>query len=247
MKPRLQLEDVTVSFNRVPAIHHVSMDLCGGVCVGLFGPNGAGKTTLLKCVAGLLKPETGRVLFRTTDDGTGHEAARRLAYVPQREAVDWDFPITVRALVEMGRFPHVGWWRAFSRADRDAVDQALKLMDLEDFANRQIKALSGGQQQRAFLARAWAQQSELYLLDEPFTGLDARAKDAFAKVLHGLRDEGKIVIASHHSLSDATELFDSAILINGEVVATGAAGEVMTPANIDKAFSTRIFVGGRAA
>lgn len=234
----LTIEDLTVSYNRIPAVHHLSVTLGCGSAVGLLGPNGAGKTTLLKAIAGLLPIETGRIL-------TGEHAGENsyVAYVPQREAVDWDFPITVRALVEMGRYPDLGWWKPFSKKDDAIVEEALRLSELEAVADRQIKALSGGQQQRAFLARAWAQQAHIYLLDEPFTGLDKNAQESLIAAVNRLRASGKLVIASHHDLKTVPEIFDQVLLINGELVACGKTDEAFTENNIARTFATQIFSG----
>lgn len=249
MKSPLLVENLTISYNRVPAVHHVDFVLPAGSCTGLLGPNGAGKTTLLKALAGLLPCETGTIHF---GDLLWNNAARRrhrhlLAYVPQRESVDWDFPITVRGLVEMGRYPALGCFRKFSSADQKIVDEAIALTGLEEFADRQIKKLSGGQQQRAFLARAWAQQSMIYLLDEPFTGLDREAKESFARALHQLRREGRIVLASHHQLEEVPAFFDQVVLLNGELVASGPTSEVFSPEWIEKTYSVRIFSGHHTA
>jgi ABC-type Mn2+/Zn2+ transport system ATPase subunit len=241
MNHRLVIEDLTVSYNRIPAVHHLNVSLGCGSGVGLIGPNGAGKTTLLKAIAGLMPIETGRIL---TGEHAGANSA--VAYVPQRESVDWDFPITVRALVEMGRYPDLGLWGRFTAKDHAIVDEALQVAELADFADRQIKALSGGQQQRAFLARAWAQQAHIYLLDEPFTGLDRNAQDGFVKALDHLREAGKLVIASHHDLKSVPEIFDHVLLINGELVACGKTGDVYTEENIARTFATEIFSGSRS-
>ena len=237
MSHRLVIEDLTVSYNRIPAIHHINAELPCGSCVGLLGPNGAGKTTLLKAIAGLLPIETGRITLGA------HSGAHAIAYVPQRERVDWDFPITVRGLVEMGRFQSVGMWGAFRSKDGDAVDEALHLCDLEPLAARQISALSGGQQQRAFLARAWAQKADVYLLDEPFTGLDRNSTAAFARALELLRLADKLVIASHHDLKSVEALFDTVLLLNGELVASGPVAEIFTPAKIERTYGTGVFSG----
>ncbi len=233
----LLVENLTVSYNRIPAVHHLSLSLSAGASVGLLGPNGAGKTTLLKAIAGLLPIETGRVSFG--DSSTAHA----VAYVPQREAVDWDFPITVQALVEMGRFSNLGLWDTYSAHDASVVREAMEITELQSLAHRQIKALSGGQQQRAFLARALAQQASVYLLDEPFTGLDTNAQAGFADALCRLRDLGKLIIASHHNLASVPNLFDEVILINGELVANGSTATTFTDENIRKTFSTSIFSG----
>jgi ABC-type Mn2+/Zn2+ transport system ATPase subunit len=233
MNKGLDIRDLTVSFNRIPAVHHLSAHLEPGCCVGIIGPNGAGKTTLLKAIAGLLPLETGTV-------DTGNQT---IAYVPQREAVDWDFPITVRALAEMGRYAVLGPWRCFTDADQRVVDDALKVTELEALAGRQIKALSGGQQQRAFLARALAQEAGVYLLDEPFTGLDTNARRTFAMALGRLRDRGKLVLASHHDLASVPELFDKVLILNGELVACGPTEEVFNNTSLEAAFSTPVFAG----
>lgn len=241
MSRNLHLEDVTVSYNRIPAVHHLSATLSCGSCVALLGPNGAGKTTLLKAIAGLLPLETGRIEFR------GHQlegtSGREIAYVPQREAVDWDFPVTVRGLVEMGRYPALGKWRRFGAGDQAAVEEALHICDLEDIADRQISALSGGQQQRAFLARAWAQKADIYLLDEPFTGLDRNAVEAFAQAMRRLREAGKLIMASHHDLKSVEALFDHILLLNGELVACGPTAEAFTKDNLDRAYAVHVFSG----
>ena len=241
MSHKLHLEDVTVSYNRIPAVHHLSATLSCGSCVALLGPNGAGKTTLLKAIAGLLPLETGRIEFR------GHQlegtSGREIAYVPQREAVDWDFPVTVRGLVEMGRYPALGKWRRFGASDDAAVEEALHICDLEDIADRQISALSGGQQQRAFLARAWAQKADIYLLDEPFTGLDRNAVEAFAQAMRRLREAGKLIMASHHDLKSVEALFDHILLLNGELVACGPTAEAFTKDNLDRAYAVHVFSG----
>ncbi|HEY5811819.1 MAG TPA: metal ABC transporter ATP-binding protein [Terrimicrobiaceae bacterium] len=239
MNGRLLIEDLTVSYHRIPAVHHLTIQLTRGSCTGLLGPNGAGKTTLLKALAGLLPIETGSIRF----NGTPITDARLIIYVPQREAVDWDFPITVRGLAEMGRYSALGMWKAFGARDHAIVHEALRMAQLEAFAERQIKALSGGQQHRAFLARAWAQEAEIYLLDEPFGGLDKNASAAFAQAIHWLRDSGKFVIVSHHNLVDASELFDHVLILNGELVAFGETKKTLTTENIDRAFSTGIFTG----
>jgi ABC-type Mn2+/Zn2+ transport system ATPase subunit len=238
--PLLQIEDLTVSYHRIPAIHHLNVTLDAGHCVGLFGPNGAGKSTLLKTIAGLIKAETGRILI----DGKQLQGTEsRIAYLPQRESVDWDFPVTVEGLVEMGRYHHVGLFKAFSKQDKDAVGNALEIFHLTSFSNRQIKELSGGQQQRAFLARAWAQEADIYLLDEPFSGLDRTSTAALESALRILKKQGKLVLVSHHVLADAQTLFDSAILLNGELVASGSVAEALSPQHISCAYGTAIYSG----
>jgi ABC-type Mn2+/Zn2+ transport system ATPase subunit len=237
---QLAVADLTVSYNRVPALHHIGFEVQCGQCVGLLGPNGAGKSTLLKALAGLLPIETGSISFH------GHAvrgATQDFAYLPQREEVDWDFPATVRGLVEMGRYIRVGWWRGFSAADRAAVETALDAMQLRELEDRQISALSGGQQQRAFLARALAQEAHVFLFDEPFTGLDQPTQQNLKALIRQLRDAGKLVLASHHDLVSVPEIFDRVLLLNGELIAAGKVGDAFTEENIAKTYGTRVFSG----
>ncbi len=240
---RLIVSDLTVSYRGVPALHHVDLELRCGRCVGLLGPNGAGKSTLLKSMAGLVPFETGRVQFDAHAHGpTAAESS--IAYLPQRSVIDWDFPLTVRGLAEMGRYPALGGWRAFGMEDARAVEEALAATHLTDLANRQISALSGGQQQRAFLARAVAQGAHVYLLDEPFTGLDRNAQHVLNTLLRTLAEtQGKLVIVSHHDLRTVETLFDDVILLNGELVAFGPVKEVFTPENVTRTYGTEIFTG----
>jgi ABC-type Mn2+/Zn2+ transport system ATPase subunit len=237
---RLEIKDLTVSYKRVPAVHHVSLELRCGSCVGLLGPNGAGKTSLFKALVGLVPLETGSMSFH------GHNrrsAISEIAYLPQRTTVDWDFPITVRRMVEMGRYQALGWWKRFREEDRRAVHLALEAMDLEDLGDRQISALSGGQQQRAFLARALAQEAHVFLLDEPFSGLDKPAQDLLGSAIRRLANAGNLLIVSHHDLRTVRDLFDQVIFLNGELVAFGDTGVVFTAENVQKTFQTHIFSG----
>jgi len=237
---RLHIRDLTVSYHRVPAVHHVTLEMQCGKSIALLGPNGAGKTSFFKAMVGLIKPETGSIEL----GGHGVRSTRRdIAYLPQREAVDWDFPVTVRGLAEMGRYTRLGWWRRFGPADEAAVDMALATMELLELADRQISALSGGQQQRAFLARALAQEAHVMLLDEPFTGLDKPAQDLLGATLRRLAAAGNLVIASHHDLKTVPELFDQVIFLNGELIAFGDTTTTFTETNIDKTFGTLAFAG----
>ena len=234
------MRDLTVSYHRIPALHHIDFEVQCGQSVALLGPNGAGKSTLLKSLAGLLPRETGRIAFHGREVSG---ATTDFAYLPQRENIDWDFPTTVRGLVEMGRYLRLGWWRRYRDEDRIAVDEAIAAMRLQALDKRQISALSGGQQQRAFLARALAQQAHVFLLDEPFTGLDKPSQDSLKEMIKTLREQGKLIIASHHDLATVPELFDRVILLNGELIAEGTVEEAFTEENIHKTYHTAPFAG----
>jgi ABC-type Mn2+/Zn2+ transport system ATPase subunit len=229
----LVIDSLSVSYRHVKALENISLATSCGTRVALIGPNGAGKSTLLKAIAGLVPRSSGSIHWRGT---AVKRWSREFAYLPQREEVDWSFPITVRGLVEMGRYPQTGWWRRFSKTDHDAVDHAIETLALGDLQYRQIRELSGGQQQRAFLARAIAQQAHVLLLDEPFTGLDRNASLILGELLGQLAHEGRLVIASHHDLNTAPRLFDEALILDCQEIAFGTVTEVLTPELINRTF-----------
>jgi len=231
----LVIDGLSVSYRNILALSGVSMATSCGNRVALIGPNGAGKSSLLKAIAGLVPRNAGEIRWRGT---AVRKWSREFAYLPQREEVDWSFPITVRGLVEMGRYPQTGWWRKFSEDDKRAVDAALDSLNLNDLQDRQIRELSGGQQQRAFLARALAQEAHVLLLDEPFTGLDRNAATLLGELLAELAKDGRLVIASHHDLVSARTLFDEVLVLNTKQVAFGAVSEVLTPELISETFAT---------
>ncbi|BCU78699.1 metal ABC transporter ATP-binding protein [Luteolibacter sp. LG18] len=232
----LVIADLTVHYRRVLALDQVSFATSCGNRVALIGPNGAGKSTLLKAIAGLVPRTSGTIRWRGTEV---RKWSREFAYLPQREEVDWSFPITVRGLVEMGRYAQTGWWRKFSAADNAAVDEALESLALADLQHRQIRELSGGQQQRAFLARAIAQEAHVLLLDEPFTGLDRNASRLLADLLGKLSHEGRLVIASHHDIDTAGKLFDEVLVLNTRELAFGPAVETLTVDLITRTFAAQ--------
>lgn len=192
---------------------------------------------MLKAVAGLVPRTAGTVTWRGT---AVRKWSREFAYLPQRENIDWAFPITVRGLVEMGRYPHIGFLKRFSASDADAVNSALQTLDISDLRDRQICELSGGQQQRAFLARAVAQEAHVLLLDEPFTGLDQNASSALADLLGLLSEEGRLIIASHHDLDSAPELFNQTLLLNRTALAFGPTEDVLTASRLETAFAAPV-------
>ena len=229
----LTVENVTVRYRNVLALENVSLATSCGNRVALIGPNGAGKSTLLKSIAGLVPRDAGTIRWRGT---AVRKWSREFAYLPQREEVDWSFPITVRGLVEMGRYPQTGWWRKFSQQDAAAVDRALDSLALTHLQHRQIRELSGGQQQRAFLARALAQEAHVLLLDEPFSGLDRNAALRLGDLLARLAGEGRLVIASHHDLNTVPRLFDEALVLSTRALAFGPVAEILTPELIERTF-----------
>ena len=229
----LVIAGVSVAYRHILALDKVEMATSCGNRVALIGPNGAGKSTLLKAIAGLVPKSAGEILWR----GTSVEKwSREFAYLPQREEIDWSFPITVRGLVEMGRYPQTGWWRKFSDEDGAAVDSALESLNLGYLQDRQIRELSGGQQQRAFLARALAQEAHVLLLDEPFTGLDRNAALLLGELLERLAGEGRLVIASHHDMATVPSLFDQVLVLNTRQVVFGSV-DLLTPALISETFA----------
>lgn len=230
----LVLRGVTAGYGSDPALENISLEAECGSTLALIGPNGAGKSTLLNALAGLLSPWSGEILWNGAPLA---EHRHEIAYLPQRSEVNWQFPITVRQLVEMGRYPAVGMWKAMHPHDRDIVDKALCTLELQDLQNRQIGALSGGQQQRCFLARALAQEAHILLLDEPFTGLDVPGTAALAALLRSLAAEGRLVIASHHDLSTASQIFDRALLLRRHLIATGPTAKVLTPEHLNRTFN----------
>ena len=232
----LEVKDLCVNYGKVVALCDVDFRTSCGQSVALVGPNGAGKSTLLKSLAGLIRPQCGEIRWRGK---AMTKSSHEIAYLPQREEIDWNFPATVRGIVEMGRYPHLSWWRRFSHNDQVKVDQALLAMDLMDLQNRQISALSGGQQQRAFLARALAQEAHVFLLDEPFTGLDIDAQERLAVLMRTLTSEGRLVIASHHDLESVEAIYDEALMQATRQVAFGAVKEVFTKAILDETYGRR--------
>jgi ABC-type Mn2+/Zn2+ transport system ATPase subunit len=229
----LVVENLSVAYRKITALENVSFATSCGTRVALVGRNGAGKSTLLKAIAGLVPRKSGSIRWR---GASVKRWSREFAYLPQREEVDWSFPITVRGLVEMGRYPQTGWWRKYRAEDEAAVDQALHSLDLTNLQHRQIRELSGGQQQRAFLARAVAQEAHVLLLDEPFTGLDRNASLRLSALLETLAKEGRLIIASHHDLSTASALFNEALLLDRSCLGFGPVDQVLTPALLDRAF-----------
>ncbi len=235
----LEFHDVTVAYGRRPVLWNIDLTVPGACLFGIVGPNGAGKSTLLKAALGLVPLAGGEVRIL----GTPLEQVRgRVGYVPQRESVDWDFPVSVTDVVLMGTYARLGWLRRPGPRERSLAAECLDRVGLADVADRQIGRLSGGQQQRVFLARALAQQADVYFLDEPMAGVDARSQERIFRVLSGLRAEGRLVVIVHHDLRSAAEWFDAVALIDMRLVATGPVAEVLTPENLRRTYAGRLDV-----
>lgn len=235
--PAIRVHNLTVSYRGRPAIRNVTVTVEQGLRVGLIGPNGAGKSTLLRTLVGLLRPDTGSVEVFGRPVA---EVRRRVAYVPQRSEVDWDYPVVAEEVVLMGRIPHLGWVRRPGPEDRRIARECLRQVGMEELARRQIGQLSGGQQQRVFLARALAQQPDLFLLDEPFVGVDAATEETIYALLERFREEGRTAVVATHDLSRAQTAFDRLLLLNQHVVAYGPPAEVLQPALLQRTYGGRL-------
>lgn len=232
----IQVEDMTVAYQVKPVLWDVDLNIPKSVLMAIVGPNGAGKSTLIKAMLNLIKPISGKVLF----NGESYEAQRKnIAYVPQSGSVDWDFPTDVLDVVLMGRYGILGWIKRPTAKDKENAMEALQKVGMKDFAHRQISQLSGGQKQRVFLARALVQDSDIYFMDEPFQGVDAKTEKAIISLLKELRQEGKTVIVVHHDLQTVSEYFDWVTLLNTQVIASGPVSEVFTEENLDKAYRNK--------
>ncbi len=237
MSSPLEIHDLTVAYHKKPVLWGIDLVVPTGQLVGIVGPNGAGKSTLIKACMGLLPLSSGWVKFFGEPFD---RAARRIGYVPQRESVDWDFPVNVMDVVLMGRYGRLGLLKRPTKADREIARECLEKVQMLPFANRQISNLSGGQQQRVFLARALAQEADLYFMDEPFAGVDAATESAIVAVLRELRDRKKTILVVHHDLPTARQYFDSLILLNMRLVAFGPTEAVFTPALLQKTYGGRL-------
>lgn len=244
LRAPLAIHDMTVAYHRKPVLWDVDLDIPEGKLVGVVGPNGAGKSTLIKAAMDLVPRVSGRVLVY----GKPYKAQRSLVgYVPQRESVDWDFPVSALDVVAMGRYGRIGWFKPVTRSHREAALAALERVGMADFAGRQISQLSGGQQQRVFLARALAQEARLYFMDEPFAAVDAATEKAIVAILHELRAAGRTALVVHHDLQTVPEYFDHVILLNMRVVAHGPTAEVFTKENLTRTYGGRLTLLDQAA
>ena len=240
----LSVHAVTVAYHRKPVLWDVDYDAPPNRLIAIVGPNGAGKSTLIKACLGLVSRASGQIEFW----GQPYNRVRaRVGYVPQRESVDWDFPVSALDVVCMGRYRRIGWCRPVTSKHKRAALECLDHVGMREFASRQISQLSGGQQQRVFLARALAQEADLYFMDEPFAGVDAATERAIVEVLRELQSVGKTVIVVHHDLQTVPEYFDDVILLNMRVVAAGPVNEVFTQENLHMTYGGRLTLLAEAA
>ena len=221
----IEAHNLTVLYGRKPAIWNVDFKLPEGQVIGIMGPNGSGKSTLLKSIMGVVTPTTG---YTKVYDQELNQVRHKVSYVPQRQEIDWDFPASVWDIVSMGRFHVRGLFKRLTSEDNDIIQESLEKVNMLGFAKRQISQLSGGQQQRVFLARAIAQQGELFLMDEPFAGVDIATEEMIVDLLKEMKDQGKTLVIVHHDLHTAQSYFDHLVLMNTRLVACGKTSDVFT-------------------
>ncbi|MBK6264206.1 metal ABC transporter ATP-binding protein [Marivirga sp. S37H4] len=235
--PIIEIHDLSVSYEKKPVLWDVDLTLPAGKLIGIIGPNGAGKSTLLKAVMGLLPLSSGYINIL---DKPLKEVRDKISYVPQRESVDWDFPTSVYDVVMMGRYGQLGLLKRPKKSDKEIVMDSLSKVGMEGFKDRQISQLSGGQQQRVFLARALAQQADIYFMDEPFAGVDAATEKAIVELLRQMSKEKKTVIVVHHDLQSVARYFDWIILLNMRLVASGPIEEAFTPELLQETYGGKL-------
>lgn len=230
----IEIEKLVVAYDEdKPVLDNFNLGIEKGRMTAFVGPNGAGKSTLIKAILEFVKPITGSI---TINGKKYAQEKKKIAYVPQRGSVDWDFPTTLYDVVEMGSYGRVGFLKRVPKSEKNRVMEAIEKVDMLEYVDRQISQLSGGQQQRVFIARALVQDAEIYLLDEPFQGIDKKTEGSIVKILKGLKEEGKTVIVVHHDLQTVPEYFDEVVLINRKVIASGKVNEVFTKENIDETY-----------
>lgn len=240
----VEVEDLTVAYDAKPVLWDIDLKIPKGQLMAVVGPNGAGKTTLMKAMLGLLTPVTGAVRFIDEECKDIRSLKKRIGYVPQSGSVDWDFPATVQDVVLMGCYGKLGWIKRPRKTDIELTRQVLQKVGMQDYASRQISQLSGGQQQRVFLARALAQEAEIYFMDEPFKGVDAQTEKAIILLLKEMKEQGKTVVVVHHDLQTVPDYFDWVTLINLRVVASGPVEDVFHEDNLKKTYrSTGTLLG----
>jgi len=239
MKNAISIKDLSVSYDKKRVLTNIFLQLEPGYIYGVIGPNGAGKSTLFKAILGLIDIDTGLILV---EDNPIEDIRKNVTYVPQKDEVDWQFPATVLDIVLQGRYPHKKLFQRINANDMRIARDALNKLNIENLQNRQIGALSGGQQQRVFLARALCQQADVFLLDEPFVGVDVLTEEKIIEILKQLADQGKTILVIHHDLSSVKAYFDRVLLINQGLIAVGDTEEVFTEENINKAYKAQLTI-----
>ncbi len=237
IKKAIEVKDMTIAYHDKPVVWDVDFDVPQGVMMAIVGPNGAGKSTLIKGFMGLVPVTSGLI---SVFGETYSKNRKMVSYVPQRTEVDWDFPTSVLDVVLMGTYGRLGWIKRPRKEQYREAMEALEKVSMEDFAHRQISQLSGGQQQRVFLARALTQKSEIYLMDEPFQGVDATTEKAIIRILKELKESGKTVLAVHHDLQTVPDYFDWLALLNVRLIALGKVDDIFTEENLRKTYGGRI-------
>jgi manganese/zinc/iron transport system ATP- binding protein len=233
----VEVHNLTASYGTGPVLWDIDFSLPSGQIIGVIGPNGSGKTTLLKSIMGIMQPSSGYVkIFNKSIE----DIREKVAYVPQRESVDWDFPASVYDVVMMGRYRKSNLLKRNNKADVEIVNKSIERVGLTELKDRQISQLSGGQQQRVFIARALAQKADIYLMDEPFAGVDAATESSILKLLQEIRELGKTVIIIHHDLQTVSEYFDYLVLLNTRLIAKGTLQEVLTKENLSNAYGGQL-------
>ncbi len=235
--PAIRVSDLTVAYDDTPVLWDIDLDVPEGVIMGIIGPNGAGKSTLIKAILDIVPIAAGSV---QVFGSPFRRNRKRVGYIPQRTSVDWDFPTTVFDVVLMGCYGRLGWIRRPSRSDRDAAMEAIDTVGMTEYASRQIGELSGGQQQRTFLARALMQRSDIYLMDEPFQGVDALTEKAIVLLLRDLKHQRKTVVVVHHDLQTVEHYFDRIALLNVRKIADGPSREVFTEENLKRTYGGQL-------
>ena len=231
-KPIITVRDVSVAYKNDAVLWEVNGDVPEGSLVAIIGPNGAGKSTLIKTIMGIIKPKSGKIKIMGQELKDLKKVHEKISYMPQRDSIDDNFPVNCLDVVLMGRYGHMGWFKRPSKEDRQLAMDALRKFDMDDFAHRQIGALSGGQKQRVLLARSYVQDAYIWVLDEPFGGIDAKTEELILQLLKELRDEGKTIIVVTHDLTSLRQHFDYVWLLNIHTVDFGRPDEVMTGGNI---------------
>lgn len=239
-QPEIKVESLSVNYDGHHALKNINFSFQPGQLVGIIGPNGAGKSTLIKAILGLEK-YVGKIEI---SGRSIKEMRKKISYVPQRSAIDFDFPVLVEDVVLMGRYAFIPWFKKAGKNDKKIAQAALEQVGMTDFAKRQIGQLSGGQQQRVFIARALAQQADIFFLDEPFVGIDATSEEIIVQILRKLQSEGKTIFVVHHDLSKVEKYFDQLLLLNKELIGAGKVREIYKPELLSKAYKGSVTLFG---